>query len=149
MMSKEICRDDLLILLSSMGIVLPDTKLTVDELNKKLGLAFDASQQLWTHLPTTPIDPSTFPLWDVKKDDDGDTLFEATQRRNMSEMLAGVMQPPKQGGNAKKEEMFKEMRQSIMGIAFMFDQGLREICYVDENGIGILINVRLSSLLLN
>jgi len=152
MASKEILRDDLLILLSSMGVVLPDTKLPVDELNKKIGLAFDASQQLSAHLPNTPVDPSAFPSWDLLKegggrggDEDNKTLYEATGRGNVSEMYEGVMGQPKQGIRARKQDTFKEMRQSIMGIAFMFDQGAREIFYVDETRKGIHLKVRLLS----
>ena len=147
MASKEILRDDLLILLSSMGVVLQDTKLPVDELNKKVGLAFDASQQLSTHLPNTPVDPSTFPSWVLNQrgelgDKENKTLYEATGRRNVSEIFEGVTQVPKQGIKARKQDTFKEMRQSIMGIAFIFDQGAREIFYVDESRTGILLKVR-------
>ena len=145
MASKEILRDDLLILLASMGIDLSVSKLSPDELNKKVGLALDASQQLSRHLPTMPFDPSTLSPWDLKKEGDKDakTLLKATQRKNVSEICEGVMERPKQGGRAKKQDTFKEMRQSIMAIAFACDQGMRELVYVDENGKGIFVKVSL------
>ena len=127
MASREISRHDLLVLLSSMGIVLPDTKLSAEDLSKRLDKAFDASQEFSKILNGIPVDPDALHPWPS-----GKKLYKATQRGNLTEMLEGSMGHPKRGDHASKDHIFREMRQSILCIAYMYDKGTREFCYVDE-----------------
>ena len=64
MSCEEISREDLLILLASMGVVIPKTtKIPDKELNKCLTSAFDASQQFSTIIAsTTPVDLSALAI---------------------------------------------------------------------------------------
>jgi len=146
MTSKEISRDDLLVLLSSMGIVFPDTtKLSAEDLTKTLGKAFDASQEFSKILNSSPIDPDALRPWPSSK-----KLYQATQRGNLTEKFEGSMEHPKRGDHASKDDTFREMRQSILCIAYMYDKGIREFCYVDQNGNrGIFIKVFASTRVLS
>ncbi|KAJ3515704.1 hypothetical protein NLJ89_g1592 [Agrocybe chaxingu] len=129
MTTKNLSREDLLSLLTSMGAILPEnTKLPEEDLRKRFAHALDASQQLATLIEATPVDPDLLPKWSSDK-----TLFEASQRGNISEAMDGSMSQAKKGARAPKEDIFKEMRQSVLGFAYMYDQDLREVCYTDEN----------------
>ncbi|KAF8885085.1 hypothetical protein CPB84DRAFT_1788684 [Gymnopilus junonius] len=129
MLSSDISRDDLLILLASMGVVLPESsKLPVEGLNKRLGQTLDTSQDYSNQIDTPVVDPWTFPLWP-----EGKSLYEATQRGNITEAFTGVMSQPKQGGLSSKEDTFKEMRQSVLTMAYAHDEGIREIYYRDKD----------------
>ena len=67
MTSTDISREDLLLLLASIGIVFSkDAKLPIGELNKRLANALDASQQNDEFIDTTPLDPFEFPNWSGK-----------------------------------------------------------------------------------
>ena len=138
MPSQEISRDDLLVLLASMGVSIPKTtKIPNDELNKRLALAFDASQQFTNIITTTPLDLTLYPLWQSDK-----ALYEATQRGNISEMLTQVMSQRRRGSLSPKEDTFKELRQSVLGFARLRDMGKHEICFVDDDGQwGIFVRV--------
>ncbi len=138
MTPKDTSREDILILLSSMGVVLPEnTKLSVEDLNKRLGQAFDASQQIASLLDATPVNPNIFPKWFSRK-----TLHEATQRRNFTEFHNDLTKQPKQGDQSSKKDIFNEMRNGILCIASMYDKGAREFCYVDEiHKMGIFLRV--------
>ncbi|PPQ92952.1 hypothetical protein CVT25_000215 [Psilocybe cyanescens] len=138
MSSNNISRDELQILLSSMGIVLPkDNKLPTEELNRRFGQALNTSQEFSDVIENTPINLSSLPKWFSRQ-----SLFEATQRGNLTEALAGVMSQPKKGHLSSKEETFKEMRQSILLMAHACDVGIRDIFFVtdgDKPGISIRI----------
>lgn len=139
MSSNNISRDELLVLLSSMGVVLAkDNKLPTEELNRRFGLALNTSQELSDVIDKTPINLASFPRWTSHK-----TLFEATQRGNLTEALAGYMSRPKKGHLSSKEETFKEMRQSVLFMAHTWDVGLRDICFMTEGDqSGIFVRVR-------
>ncbi|KAF4611244.1 hypothetical protein D9613_007247 [Agrocybe pediades] len=131
MPSKDISRGDLLILLASMNVVIPeDTKMTAEQLSKRLGEAFDTAQQLSENLDSPTVDATTLPKWIPRK---GETLFEVTQQGNLVEGFTGEMRQPKQGGMALKVDTFKEMRQSVLGIAYACDKGINEIFLRDAN----------------
>lgn len=138
MSSNNISRDELQILLSSMGIVLPkDNKLPTEELNRRFGQALNTSQEFSDVIENTPINLSSLPKWFSRQ-----SLFEATQRGNLTEALAGVMSQPKKGHLSSKEETFKEMRQSILLMAHACDVGIRDIFFVtdgDKPGISIRV----------
>ncbi|KAF8810460.1 hypothetical protein BYT27DRAFT_7336692 [Phlegmacium glaucopus] len=138
MPSKEISREDLLILLASMGVAIPKTtKMPDEELNKRLTLAFDASQQFTNIIATTPVDVTSYPLWPSDK-----ALYQATQRGNVSEALNQVMSQRRKGSLSPKEDTFKELRQSVLGFARLRDMGKREICFVDDDGRwGVFVQV--------
>ncbi|KAF8159212.1 hypothetical protein B0H34DRAFT_702485 [Crassisporium funariophilum] len=134
----DITRDDLLILLASMGVSLPKTtKIPDADLHKRVLSALDTSQQLSDLIEKLPVDPTNYPLWSSKK-----TLFEASQRQNMTEAICREMAHEKLGPLAPKEEVFKEMRKSIMGFAYMRDMDLYEMCFADDSEQwGILVRI--------
>jgi len=138
MTPKEISREDLLILLASMGVTIPKTtKIPDEELNKRLRLALDASQQFTNIITTTPVDATPYPLWPSDK-----ALYKATQRGNVYETLNQVMSQRRKGSLSPKEDTFKELRQSILGFARLRDMGKSEICFVDDDGQwGIFVRV--------
>ncbi|PPQ94681.1 hypothetical protein CVT25_009536 [Psilocybe cyanescens] len=138
MASKNISRDDLLILLSSIGIVLgKDNKLPVEELNNRLGQALDTSQEFSDVIEKTPVDPLSLPKWSSKEQ----TLYQASQRGNMTEAFVGSMSA-KKGNSSSKEETFKEMRQSILSIAYTIDLGIKEISFMDaDDKWGIFVRI--------
>ncbi|KDR81001.1 hypothetical protein GALMADRAFT_1118997 [Galerina marginata CBS 339.88] len=138
MSHKDISREDTLVLLASMGIVLPkDTKLPIEELNKRLGQALDTSQEYSDHIETALVDPWAFPLWPTEK-----SLYEATKRGNMTESLMGSMSQPKKGDLSSKEDTFKEMRQSVLSLAYACDQKIFEIFFMGaEEKWGIFVRI--------
>ena len=138
MPAEDISREDLLILLASMGVAIPKTtKIPAEGLNKRLSQAFDASQQFANIIATIPINLTSFSLWSSDK-----TLYQATQRGNVSEALTQVMSQRRRGSLSPKEDSFKELRQSVLGFAFLRDMGKREICFVDDDGQwGIFVRV--------
>ena len=135
---EEISREDLLILLASMGVAIPKTtKLPEKDLNERLAMALDASQQFTNIIATTPVDLTSCPLWPSDK-----ALYQATQRGNVSEALTQVMSQRRKGSLSPKEDTFKELRQSLLGFALLRDLGRREICFVDDDGQwGIFVRV--------
>ena len=143
MLPSEISRDDILILLASMGVVLPkDTKMPLEELNKRLQQALDTAQAYADLITKPPVDPLALPLWP-----DGKSLYEATLRGNITEHATGQMARPKKGGQSAKEDTFKEMRQSVLTMACAHDEGVREIFFRDADRKWTLyVRVRRSSL---
>jgi len=64
MLSQDISREDLLILLASMGVVLPeDNKMTAEQLNKRLGQALDTAQKIPDILGTSTVNPTELSVW--------------------------------------------------------------------------------------
>lgn len=140
MTSKHISRDDLLILLSSMGVVLPkDNKLPVEELNRRLGQALDTSQQYSEVIKKTPVDPLSLPKWTSAEK----TLYQASQRENLMEGFQTPTPGPNNTISLAKEETFSEMKQTLLGVAYTFDLGVKEISFLTHNDEwGIFIRVR-------
>ena len=129
MTSKDISREDILVFLSSMGVVLPkDTKMPIEDLNKRLGNALDTSQQFEQLIGTKTVDPSEFTQW-VGKD-----ILKASHRNNMHEKVTGtgVMSQRKKGPLSAKEDTFRELRQSILAIAHSCDEDYTDVYYMDE-----------------
>jgi len=109
----------------------------VEDLSKRLGQAFDASQQIASLLDATPVNPDIFPKWSS-----GKSLHKATQRRNLTEYQDDLTKQPNQTDQTSKKDIFKEMRKDILCIASMYDKGAREFCYVDDNHkMGIFLRV--------
>jgi len=128
MSPNVISREDILVVLSSMGVVLSkDTKMPLEALNKRLGNALDASQQFEQLIGTTTVDPSEFAEWTEKK------ILEASYRNNIEESLTGTgaMSQRKKGHLSAKEDTFRELRQSILGIAHSCDERHTDVYYMD------------------
>ncbi|KAH9479136.1 Ankyrin repeat and MYND domain-containing protein 2 [Psilocybe cubensis] len=138
MSSNDISRDELLLLLSSMGVVLAkDNKLPTEELNRRFGMALNTAQELSDVVDKTPINLASLPRWTSQK-----TLFDATKRGSLTEALVGYMSQPKKGYLSPKEEIFKEMRQSVLLMAHVCDVGLRDICFLTEGDeLGIFVRI--------
>ena len=143
MTAKEISRDDLLAVLASMGVKLPNqTKLPIEELKKRVGQAFDTSQQLSQHFVKNSVDLQSFTLWSNEQ-----TLYENFKRINFDEKESGLMSLPKQGSASAKSHIFKEMRQSILSLAAAYGQDKKEICYTaNSRTCGVFVRVRIISL---
>jgi hypothetical protein len=140
MSRRDICRDDLLILLASMGVVLPkSTKIPDEALNKRLSQALDAAQQISVLINPTLVNPSIYELWSSDK-----TLFDATQRGNMLESFGNWISPGPKGVSSAKEDTFKELRQIIMAFAFTLEAKHRHFCLMDNSAPdwGVYVRVR-------
>lgn len=112
----DISREDILIILGSMGIKLGDNnKVPLDQLEMRLDKALDASQQIAELFATQKhVNPDTLSKWSPDK-----PLFEATARYNAAEALkAGDITRPKRAERARREDTFKELRQTIWAVAF-------------------------------
>ena len=128
MTSKDISREDILVFLSSMGVVLSkDTKMPLEDLNKRLGNALDASQQFDQLIGTKTVDPSEFTLWT------GKDILKASHRHNIQESFTGTgaMSQQKKGPLSAKEDTFRELRQSVLAIAQSCDEDHTDIYYMD------------------
>jgi len=120
MLSQDISREDLLILLASMGVVLlEDNKMTAEQLNKRLGQALDTAQEIPDILETSTVNPTELSVWSSSENK---TLHESSQRGNLTEAFMGDMrQPNKKGNLSSKANIFREMRQSVLNIAHACD----------------------------
>ena len=138
MTSTDISREDLLLLLASMGIGFSkDTKLPIGELNKRLANALDASQQIDELVDTTPLDQFEFPNWS------GKSIAMATYRSSVEENMKGSASQHYEGNVSAKEHTFQKLRQTILGIAASCDTGHRVIYLMDVEGKwGIFLQVR-------
>ena len=136
----DICRDDLLILLASMGVVLPkSTKIPDEALNKRVSQALDAAQQISVLINPTLVNPSIYELWSLDK-----TLLDATQRGNMLESFRNRISPGTKGVSSAKEDTFKELRQIIMAFAFTLEANHCRFCLMDTSAPdwGVYVRVR-------
>ncbi|KAF9528997.1 hypothetical protein CPB83DRAFT_853592 [Crepidotus variabilis] len=128
MLSKDMSRVDLLVVLASMGVVLPkETKLPLEELGKRLGSALDASQEMAALLGSPPVNLDLLFKW---ASNPGKTLFKASQRGNFTELTTGEMEQPKKGPGALKSDTFKELRQSVLALSYSFDHNIRQTSFV-------------------
>ena len=83
------------------------------------------------------------------KDEDSDDpktsnkpLYKATCRGNYTEFGTGEMTVPKMGHQALRGDTFKELRQSVLGLALLCDEGARQVVYVAPGGrVGIWVRV--------
>ncbi|KAH9479135.1 hypothetical protein JR316_0007714 [Psilocybe cubensis] len=137
MTSKPISRDDLLVLLSSMGVVLPkDNKLPEEELNKRLKEALDTSQEYSDVIKKEPVDPLSLPKWSSEEK----TLYQASQRDSLLENLGASF--PSNAVSLAKEYTFKEMKQTLLGVAYTYDLGVKEISFLTHDDTwGIFIRI--------
>lgn len=113
----------------------------MEELNKRLGNALDASQQFDQLIGTKTVDPSEFAEWTGKK------ILEASHRNNIEERFAGTgpTSQRKKGHLSAKEDTFRELRQSILGIAHSCDEDHTDVYYMDgEEKWAIFVRVRLA-----
>ena len=128
MTPNDISREDILIFLSSMGVILSkDTKMPMEDLNKCLGNALDASQQFDQLIGTKTVDSSKFTQWT------GKNILKASHRNNIQEsfMGTGAMSQQKKGPLSAKEDIFRELCQSILAIAHCCDEDHTDVYYID------------------
>ncbi|KAJ3515707.1 hypothetical protein NLJ89_g1594 [Agrocybe chaxingu] len=133
MAPSDIPREDLLVLLESIGVPLPkETKLQSEELQKRLTQALDAAQEFQNVFgsKTVAVDPTEYPLWSLEK-----TLLEATRRGNMIEAFRNSLKltrnPPPL--STEKKDTFIEMRQIVMTFANWTDQNTLEFALMDSS----------------
>ncbi|KAJ7086414.1 hypothetical protein B0H15DRAFT_986576 [Mycena belliarum] len=125
-------RDEILGLLSSMGVELPrKTKLPDAELDKRLSKALDSAQYLTRVIPTLPLDPSSYPSW--FRDKSNKPVLDAIRRHNIGEAtmiyeskMKGIDNPVPLYTNA-----FMDVRQTLMSIGNACDSGMNPIVLQD------------------
>ncbi|KAF8159209.1 hypothetical protein B0H34DRAFT_655410 [Crassisporium funariophilum] len=132
------CREDLLILLGSMGISLPkNTKIPDEDLVKRLANALDAAQHIVSLTNAAVVDPSTYPSWSSEK-----TLLECTRRGNALEAYRNAVYGQDQRTSSAKEDTFIELRQVIMSLANGYDNGHPEFFLLgDSRDWGVFIRI--------
>jgi len=142
-MTHETSREELLAALSSLGVGSKDTKMTTEELMRRLESAFDASQQFSTLIQRTPVDGDSLKKWPTEnvvmmfKNAFRGTVTEVMERLNPA-----VAHQDKKGSRATKDEVFKEMRTSIYALSCMHAGGSKQIfCMDDAHERGIVIEV--------
>ncbi|KAJ7747644.1 hypothetical protein DFH07DRAFT_575751 [Mycena maculata] len=129
---RTLPREEILALLKSMDIDLPRrTKLSDAELDKRLTRALDSTQYLTRVVPTSPLDPTSYPSW--FSDKSNKPILEAIRRHNIGEAtmihesrMKGIDNPIPLYANA-----FMDLRQSLMSIGNACDNGLRPIVLQD------------------
>ncbi|KAF9461154.1 hypothetical protein BDZ94DRAFT_1264418 [Collybia nuda] len=138
-MGSDILREDMLVLLSTMGVELPEnTKIPDDGLNKLLLQALDASQRFTDLLKTAPFNPSEYHRWKSPK-----PLLEAVSRGNLTEAFENAMSGNKaRGTSTAKEDTFREVRQILLALSMHYDQGTRDFVLLDTTEEwGIVIRI--------
>ncbi|KAH9479129.1 hypothetical protein JR316_0007708 [Psilocybe cubensis] len=139
-MSTRFSREDTLILLESLGISLPPTtKISLDDLNKRLKDALDAAQRLHAVIETLPLNPADHPIWPADKD-----LEEATRKFNFKEAIQMRLANAAPKVSSNKKDTFWEMRKVVTSFAQESPTG-REFCMSDTLGElvnwGVYVNV--------
>jgi hypothetical protein len=132
-LSSDIPREDVLVLLATMGVeLLANTKIPDDGLNKMLLQALDAAQRFTDLVKTTPLNPSNHPNWKSKI-----PLLEAVSRGNLTEAYQNAMSgtnTPDRPTSTAKQDTFKEVRQILLGLSAHYDQGRRDFVLLDAVG---------------
>ncbi|KAF8066677.1 hypothetical protein FPV67DRAFT_1449840 [Lyophyllum atratum] len=147
MSSFDIDRGDVLLLLDCMGIKLPkNTKISDDDLNKRLHQALDGAQRFHDLLaPVSPVNPATLPTWTSST-----PLLEAVSRGNLKEayqnMMDGFHRKPRPTSSAK-EDTFTEVRQIVLGFANGYDRGHKVFALNDKQGEWCIVVRAMASLL--
>lgn len=126
----DISREDVLIILKSIGIKLDDdNKIPLEQLEMRLDKALDASQQMEELFAQRNVNPGTLPKWRSDK-----PLFQATARYNAAEALnEGAITKPKKAERARKEDTFKELRQTIWALAFACEENAPAIFLINKD----------------
>lgn len=138
-------RDELIQVLSDMGITIPTTsKLPKDALEKRLKQAINASQTLSAIITRPPIDLSQYSRWPAQG---GRSLFDAIRRGDLNETILstqalfhGLADPFPLHKNA-----FMDVRQTLMGLAKYWDGGQHIAVMQDLNRERCAINIRVRS----
>ncbi|KAJ7471965.1 hypothetical protein FB451DRAFT_1090161, partial [Mycena latifolia] len=125
-------RDEILSLLSSMGVDLPRrTKLPDAELDKRLSKALDSAQYLTRVISKPPLDPTSYPSW--FRDKSNKPVLEAIRRHNVGEatmihdsQMKGIDNPIPLYTNA-----FMDVRQTLKSIGNACDSGMHPIVLQD------------------
>jgi hypothetical protein len=132
-------REEVLILLSSFGVSLPaTTKIPDDELNKRLGQAFDAAQEFNKFADSMPLVPSRYLPWPSDK-----PLMEASGRGSMMEYVKAKTSHKTPTVSTAKEHTFAEVRLNVKNWGRQFEEGERHHILMDKAGKwGLYIHVR-------
>ncbi|KAJ3904158.1 hypothetical protein F5879DRAFT_881122 [Lentinula edodes] len=121
----DITRQEKMNFLHSMGIeLLPSTRLPDDAIERKFRGAIDASQSFSKLIQKPPFNPSSFPLWSKKNA--SKSLLDSVKRGNMMEAFANAQARSQGKENAwdMYENVFVDIRQTIMSLASGFDKGV-------------------------
>lgn len=141
---KETTKLDLLAFLSSAGLIHdPDDPISTDIVEKRVHDVFDYAQERNEILKTLRAGfngaklsysrLTSLPFWNSKPECEGRVLL-AVARDTWEERLGlGYMFQPKEGDRASPTSVFKEMRQTIDGIASALDFGICNVCLLDDD----------------
>lgn len=145
-MANLISREDILVTLLSIGVVLPPgTKISNEVLSKKLTTALDAAQDLPELLPGeksgSELDVRNYPLWPAGEDVGQATGKAPIRTLNIRDQFRFMMESGEL--STEKEDTFKELRQAIMGIGNGVKDGHKHFCLLDEKrNWGVYVRVR-------
>ncbi|KAJ7641528.1 hypothetical protein FB45DRAFT_359008 [Roridomyces roridus] len=140
---STLARAEILSLLNSMGVDLPrKTKLSDEELEKRLSRTLDSTQYLTRVVPKPPFDPNAYPSW--FQDKSNKPVLEAMSRHNVLEAtmnhesrLKGIDNPVELYSNPAMD-----LRQTIMSIGNACDQGMVPVVVQDkDDSSGICMRV--------
>ncbi|KAI8996668.1 hypothetical protein BD414DRAFT_434731 [Trametes punicea] len=143
---EPLTRTEILRILQSMGIELPqNTKIPDDTLEKRLRAALDAAQEK-SRFPSQ-LKPLELAPWPLAKADELNSrarpLLDAVKRGNWQEALANYMRG--RGACAAPElyvDPFMDLRQTVMSLANVLDQGLTWCTVQDPEREKHAINIR-------
>ncbi|EMD36741.1 hypothetical protein CERSUDRAFT_50971 [Gelatoporia subvermispora B] len=139
----RLTRNELLSALASMGVEIPShTKLGDDALDKRLRQALGCAESLSRVLPDTPFDPLTLPQWLSRNG----SVYEATRRGNMQEAImntAAEMRGQQSPFAELYKNVFVDLRQTLLGISQMWDNGVHWCVIQDHVADESAINLRI------
>ncbi|KAL6304709.1 hypothetical protein BKA93DRAFT_732547 [Sparassis latifolia] len=147
---EPLSRIDTLSVLSSMGIELPaTTKLPDEALEKRLEQALYAAQSLAKVIPKVPLHIASVPSWPscTSGVDETRSVHDAIRRGNFGEAVACMRARSVGAENAVDLYVnpILDLRQTLMCIAKLWDDGYRCCVVKDPEGQTFAINIRMLS----
>ncbi|KAJ7641527.1 hypothetical protein FB45DRAFT_358999 [Roridomyces roridus] len=136
-------RAEILSLLSSMGVDLPrKTKLSDEELDKRLSRTLDSTQYLTRVVPKPPLNPDAYASW--FQDKSNKPVLKAISRHNMLEANKNYESSLKDKGNPVElySNPAMDLRQTLMSIGNACDNGMMPVVLQDkDDSSGICLRV--------
>ena len=139
---KETTKVDLLAFLTSAGLIHElDDNISTDIVEMRVHDVFDYAQERSELLKTLRKDgtrPSyetltSLPFWNAQPDCEGRVLLRVARDTWEERLGLGYMFKPKEGDRAFPTSVFKELRQTIDSIASAIDQGICNVCLLDDD----------------
>ncbi|OSX56732.1 hypothetical protein POSPLADRAFT_1158823 [Postia placenta MAD-698-R-SB12] len=145
----DFTREEILSVLAGLGIELPPaTKLPHEALQKRLKQSLLAAQSFFNVLPAPPVDPKSLTEWPLPEHEPDNTVLEAIKRSNLAEISANI-QAMRRGEHVAPEifvNPVSDLRQTLMGIASVWDKGLRWCVINDLESQVCTISLRILSI---